>query len=124
MRYYTVPSVKEARESVSWSLFFIFLLYFTAPALAVLVKYEMFTWWSARRSTSCRSGSSWSKVDPALLSVTDVNKDGILQLNEMKHRRRHHRAGHAGDRGCPTWSRAWWPRAAWLRRCPRPTGCC
>ena len=32
MRYYTTPSVKEARESVSWSLFFIFLLYFTAPA--------------------------------------------------------------------------------------------
>ena len=39
MRYYTTPSVKEARESVTWSLFFIFLLYFTAPALAVLVKY-------------------------------------------------------------------------------------
>ena len=43
MRYYTTPSVKEARESVTWSLFFIFLLYFTAPALAVLVKYEVFT---------------------------------------------------------------------------------
>ena len=42
MRYYTTPSVKQARESVAWSLFFIFLLYFTAPALAVLVKYEMF----------------------------------------------------------------------------------
>jgi cation/acetate symporter len=42
MRYYTTPSVKEARESVTWSLFFIFLLYFTAPALAVLVKYEVF----------------------------------------------------------------------------------
>ena len=38
MRYYTTPSVKEARVSVTWSLFFIFLLYFTAPALAVLVK--------------------------------------------------------------------------------------
>jgi len=38
MRYYTTPSVREARESVFWSLFFIFLLYFTAPALAVLVK--------------------------------------------------------------------------------------
>jgi cation/acetate symporter len=37
MRYYTTPSVKEARISVFWSLFFIFLLYFTAPALAVLV---------------------------------------------------------------------------------------
>src|SRR5690606_42031342 len=43
MRYYTVPSVKEARQSVTWSLFFIFLLYFTAPALAVLVKFEVFT---------------------------------------------------------------------------------
>ena len=43
MRYYTVPSVKEARQSVAWSLFFIFLLYFTAPALAVRVKYEVFT---------------------------------------------------------------------------------
>ncbi|HEY6087151.1 MAG TPA: VC_2705 family sodium/solute symporter, partial [Burkholderiaceae bacterium] len=42
MRYYTTPSVKEARDSVTWSLFFIFLLYFTAPALAVLVKYEVF----------------------------------------------------------------------------------
>jgi cation/acetate symporter len=38
MRYYTVPSVREARQSVTWSLFFIFLLYLTAPALGVLVK--------------------------------------------------------------------------------------
>ncbi|MEO6017981.1 MAG: VC_2705 family sodium/solute symporter, partial [Polaromonas sp.] len=30
MRYYTVPSVREARQSVTWSLFFIVLLYFTA----------------------------------------------------------------------------------------------
>jgi cation/acetate symporter len=27
---------------------------------------------------------SWAKVDPTLLSVTDVNKDGILQLQEMR----------------------------------------
>ena len=43
MRYYTTPSVKDARKSVFWSLFFIFLLYFTAPALAVLVKYEVYS---------------------------------------------------------------------------------
>ncbi len=84
MRYYTTPSVKEARESVSWSLFFIFLLYFTAPALAVLAKYEVYTVlvntpfdklpeWIAR----------WSAVDKSLLSVVDINKDGILQLAEM-----------------------------------------
>ncbi len=84
MRYYTTPSVKEARDSVSWSLFFIFLLYFTAPALAVLAKFEVYTVlvntpfdklpeWIAR----------WSQVDKTLLSVVDVNKDGILQLAEL-----------------------------------------
>jgi cation/acetate symporter len=84
MRYYTTPSVKEARESVSWSLFFIFLLYFTAPALAVLAKFEVYTvlvgtpfdqlpGWIAR----------WSAVDKSLLSVVDINKDGILQLAEL-----------------------------------------
>ncbi len=84
MRYYTTPSVKEARESVSWSLFFIFLLYFTAPALAVLAKFEVYTvlvgtpfdqlpGWIAR----------WSAVDASLLSVVDINKDGILQLAEL-----------------------------------------
>lgn len=41
MRFYTTPSVQQARRSVFWSLFFIFLLYFTAPALAVLAKYEV-----------------------------------------------------------------------------------
>jgi cation/acetate symporter len=28
--------------------------------------------------------SAWSKVDPALLSVADINKDGIFQLGEMR----------------------------------------
>ena len=85
MRYYTTPSVKAARDSVTWSLFFIFLLYFTAPALAVLVKYEVFNnlvglpfdklpVWIA----------NWMRVDPGLLSVVDINKDGIFQLTEMK----------------------------------------
>ncbi len=84
MRYYTVPSVKEARESVSWSLFFIFLLYFTAPALAVLVKYEIFTLVVGTPFDQLPAWvASWTKVDPSLLSVTDINKDGILQLNEM-----------------------------------------
>ncbi|RZI76219.1 MAG: cation acetate symporter, partial [Rubrivivax sp.] len=27
--------------------------------------------------------ASWSKVDPTLMAVTDINKDGLLQLNEM-----------------------------------------
>lgn len=84
MRYYTVPSVKQARESVAWSLFFIFLLYFTAPALAVLVKYEVFTVLIGTPFDKLPEWiAAWNKVDPSLLSVTDINKDGILQLNEM-----------------------------------------
>lgn len=84
MRYYTVPSVKEARQSVTWSLFFIFLLYFTAPALAVLVKYEVFTVLIGTPFNQLPEWiSAWNKVDPTLLSVVDINKDGILQLNEM-----------------------------------------
>ena len=85
MRYYTTPSVKEARESVFWSLFFIFLLYFSAPALAVLVKFEVFNVLVGTPFDQLPPWiSAWSKVDPALLSVADVNKDGIFQLGEMK----------------------------------------
>jgi len=84
MRYYTVPSVKEARQSVTWSLFFIFLLYFTAPALAVLVKYEIFTVLVGTPFNQLPEWiAAWNKVDPSLMSVVDINKDGILQLNEM-----------------------------------------
>ena len=84
MRYYTVPSVREARRSVTWSLFFIFLLYCTAPALAVLVKYEVFTMLVGTSFDQLPAWvHEWNKVDPALLSVLDVNNDHILQLNEI-----------------------------------------
>ena len=83
-RYYTTPSVSEARRSVAWSLFFIALLYLAAPALAVMVKYEVFTnligmpfdqlpGWIRR----------WAKLDPTLVSVEDINGDGLLQLAEL-----------------------------------------
>ncbi len=84
-RYYTTPSVREARSSVGWSLFFIFLLYVTAPALAVLVKFEVFNGLVGTPFDKLPAWiSAWARVDPTLLSVIDVNKDGILQLGEMK----------------------------------------
>ena len=43
MRYFTTPTVREARQSVAWSLFFIFLLYFSAPAYAAFSKLEVYT---------------------------------------------------------------------------------
>ena len=83
-RYYTTPSVAEARSSVAWSLVFIALLYVSAPALAVLVKYEVMSnlvglpfdqlpLWVAQ----------WAR-DPSLLSVSDVNGDHVLQFAEIK----------------------------------------
>ena len=41
MRFFTTPTVREARKSVGWSLFFIFLLYFTAPAYAAFSKFNL-----------------------------------------------------------------------------------
>ncbi|MDP2800543.1 MAG: sodium:solute symporter family protein [Phreatobacter sp.] len=42
MRFFTTPSVREARKSVGWSLLFIFILYFTAPAYAAFAKMEVY----------------------------------------------------------------------------------
>ena len=84
MRYYTTPSVQEARTSVFWSLVCIFLLYFTAPCLAVLAKYDMYTNLVGSSFASLPAwASAWAKVDPSLLSIVDVNKDGIVQLAEI-----------------------------------------
>ena len=84
VRYYTTPSVRAARQSVTWSLFFILLLYLTAPALAVMVKYEIFNGLVGSSFDNLPAWvSAWSKVDPSLLSLTDINKDGLVQLNEL-----------------------------------------
>ena len=84
-RFYTSPSVAEARTSVAWSLFFIALLYLAAPALAVLVKYEILSHLVGQNFDSLPAWmAQWAKVDPALLSVSDVNGDQILQFAELK----------------------------------------
>ena len=89
MRYFTTPSVKAARSSVAWSLLFIFLLYFTAPALATLTKLQVL---DPNLATSIIGKSiaqvnalewiqKWSNV--GFLKVVDSNGDGILQINEF-----------------------------------------
>ena len=84
MRFYTTPSVKEARRSVFWSLFFIFLLYFTAPALAVLAKYEVYhSLVGTSFATLPAWVSNWAAVDKTLMNITDINMDGIVQLAEI-----------------------------------------
>jgi len=89
MRYFTTPSVRAARTSVAWSLFFIFLLYFTAPALATFTKLQVL---DPNLATGIIGKSfsdvaaldwiqKWSSV--GMLKISDSNADGILQINEL-----------------------------------------
>ena len=82
MRYYTTPTVQEARQSVFWSLVFISILYITAPAYAVFAKYEVYAH-LAEISIAKLPGwvAAWSKL--GLVSIEDINGDGILQLAEL-----------------------------------------
>ena len=82
MRYYTVPSVKEARISVGWSLFFIFLLYFTAPAYAAFARNEVLNSVIGLPIAQLPAWmANWAKV--GLVSFKDMNADGILQFYEL-----------------------------------------
>jgi len=84
-RFYTTPTVGEARSSVAWALFFIGLLYLSAPALAVLVKFEVMQGLVGSSVDALPSWiGQWAKVDPALISVADVNGDHILQFGEIR----------------------------------------
>ena len=84
-RFYTTPTVAEARSSVGWALFFIALLYLSVPALAVLVKYEVMQGLVGASYESLPSWIlQWAKVDSSLISVSDVNGDGIVQFGEIR----------------------------------------
>ncbi|MDK9723034.1 MAG: cation acetate symporter [Rhodospirillales bacterium] len=98
MRYFTTPSVKAARQSVGWSLFFIFLLYFTAPSYAAFAKLEVYQNVVGLSMESLPAWiANWGKV--GLVGACDAanasdiyaickgvvgNADGILQLAEFK----------------------------------------
>ena len=89
MRYFTTPSVRDARTSVAWSLFFIILLYFSALCLATLSKLQMI---DPNLPTSIIGASidkvmaldwveKWSAIN--LVAIKDANADGILQIHEF-----------------------------------------
>jgi cation/acetate symporter len=77
-RYYTTPSVRDARTSVAWSLFFIFLLYFTAPAYAAFARFAIY---ARLVGTQIAELPRWITLwQPAgLFEVVDKNGDGIVQ---------------------------------------------
>jgi cation/acetate symporter len=86
MRSYTTPSVHETRVSVFWTLFFILLIYLTIPALAVLVKYDIYTHLVGTDFSKLPTWISyWANVDKLnpLIAISDINRDGIVQLAEI-----------------------------------------
>ena len=84
-RFYTVPNESEARLSVAWSLFFIAILYLSAPALAVLVKFEVMNNLVGSSFSDLPNWlAQWSRVDSSLVEVVDINLDGVLQFGELK----------------------------------------
>lgn len=97
MRYFTTPSVREARQSVAWSLFFIFLLYFTAPSYAAFAKLEVYqnvigqqitalpgwvkSWGDIGLVGACDAANAATQF--ALCKGVTGNGDGVLQLKEF-----------------------------------------
>lgn len=73
IRFYTVPSVRESRVSVGWALFFIFLLYFTAPAYAAFSRWEILQNVVGKEVTTLPPwATNWAKT--GLLGITDINR--------------------------------------------------
>src|SRR5262247_1567651 len=77
-RYYTSPSVRQARTTCGWALFCIFLLYFTAPAYAAFARFALYTRLVGSKITEL---PAWVNLwKPAgLFEVVDKNGDGIVQ---------------------------------------------
>jgi cation/acetate symporter len=111
IRFYTVPNVKESRKSVGYALFFIFLLYFTAPAYAAFSRWEILQnvagkpvaelpeWannWARTgllgitdmtrlEGQAVGSLPAWANtmINGGTLVHTDANSDGLVQIGEL-----------------------------------------
>ncbi|MGF2528190.1 VC_2705 family sodium/solute symporter, partial [Ralstonia pseudosolanacearum] len=83
-RFHTTPSVRETRNSVGWTLFFIVLLYVSAPALAALVKLDLLLHLVGTSFADLPQWIvPWRKVDPPVFALHDINGDGIVQWAEV-----------------------------------------
>lgn len=78
VRFYTVPTVRNARSSAGWALLFIALLYTTAPAIAAFARTNLLqTVAHAEYATVPTWFKNWEKT--GLLKFQDKNGDGRIQ---------------------------------------------
>ncbi len=85
IRFFTVPSVKDARVSAGWALVFIAILYTTAPALAGMARLNLMTTIepSPGQNLVYDERPQWFKnwETTGLLEFDDKNNDGRIQYN-------------------------------------------
>jgi cation/acetate symporter len=83
-RYYTTTSVSATRYSVFWTLLFVALFYISVPALAAMVKLELFKNLVGISYADLPNWVlNWRKLDPPVLSIIDINGDGFVQWAEL-----------------------------------------
>ncbi|MBC8439171.1 MAG: cation acetate symporter [Deltaproteobacteria bacterium] len=92
MRFFTVPSVKDARASAGWALVFIAILYTTAPAVGAMARMNLMQTIQPGPVGSIDGNIEYAKV-PAwfkswektgLLKFEDKNGDGRIQYYDEK----------------------------------------
>jgi len=78
VRFFTVPNVADARRSAGYALFFIALLYTTAPAVAAFARANLLT---TLPGTSYAVAPGWVKTwqETGLVTFEDKNGDGQIQ---------------------------------------------
>ena len=93
VRFFTVPKVRDARQSAGWALLFIALLYTTAPAIASFARVNMIETINGtdQTGTPYAEAPAWIKnwEKTGLISWQDNNSDGKMfysgdDRNEMQ----------------------------------------
>ncbi|MFT5643060.1 MAG: cation/acetate symporter [Janthinobacterium sp.] len=97
MRFFTVPTVKDARSSAGWALVFIALLYTTAPSVAAMAKLNLHSTvnsavmnggdlYAAGASLKADERPKWMNrwEKTGLLTFEDKNGDGRIQYYNDK----------------------------------------
>ncbi|PKL31663.1 MAG: cation acetate symporter, partial [Spirochaetae bacterium HGW-Spirochaetae-10] len=83
VRFYTVPKVRDARTSAGWALFFIALLYTTAPAVGAFARTNLVQTVHNKPVAELPAWfNNWKET--GLLKFEDKNGDGLVQYyNDM-----------------------------------------
>lgn len=85
IRFYTVPKVRDARMSAFWALFFIAILYTTAPAVGAFGRTNLISTvngaqYAATQDPETKAIPDWFKEweDTGLIAWVDKNSDGLV----------------------------------------------